>query len=48
MKIYKTISAEKIFSEPTIIFGATVTGVLIPLFLATKFGKLPVVKYFCV
>ena len=40
--------AEKIFSEPTIIFGATVTGVLIPLFLAKKFGKLPVVKYFCV
>ena len=41
-------SAEKIFSEPTIIFGVTVTGVLIPLFIAKKFGKLPVLKYFCV
>ena len=40
--------AEKIFTEPAVIFGATVTGVLIPLFIAKKFGRLPVLKYFCV
>ena len=34
-------------TEPMIIFGATVTGTLIPLFVAKKFGKLPVLKYFC-
>jgi len=39
---------EKIFTEPAVIFGATVTGVLIPLFIAKKFGRLPVLKYFCV
>lgn len=38
---------EIFFTEPTIIFGATVTGVLIPLTIAERFGKLPVLKYFC-
>ena len=32
---------------PTIIFGATVTGVLVPLIIAERFGKLPVLKCFC-
>ena len=41
------VPAEKIFSEPPIIFFITVSGVLIPLFIAEKFGKLPVLKYFC-
>ena len=39
---------EKILTDPAVIFCATVTGTLIPLFIAKKFGKLPVVKYFCV
>lgn len=39
--------AEKIFTEPAVIFGATAAGVLIPLFIAKKFGKLPVLKIFC-
>ena len=38
---------ENFFTEPTIIFAVTAAGVLIPLFVAEKFGKLPVVKYFC-
>lgn len=37
----------KIFTEPAVVFGVTVTGVLIPLFFAKKFGRLPVLKYFC-
>ena len=41
-------SPEVFFTEPIIIFGATTAGVLIPLFIAKKFGKLPVLKYFCV
>lgn len=40
-------SPEEFFTNPTIIFGATVLGVLIPLIIAKKFGKLPVIKYFC-
>ncbi|MBQ4404143.1 MAG: acyltransferase family protein [Selenomonadaceae bacterium] len=39
--------AEKIFTEPAIIFPVTAAGVLIPLFIAKKFGKLPVLKIFC-
>ena len=39
---------EKIFTEPAVVFGAVLSGVLIPLFLAKKFGRLPVLKYFCV
>lgn len=35
------------FYEPVIIFGATLVGVLIPLFIVERFGKLPVLKYFC-
>ncbi len=34
--------------NPIIVFSATTLGVLIPLFVAKKFGKLPVLKYFCV
>ena len=42
------IPSEKILTEPTIIFFATCFGTLIPLFVAKKFGKLPVLKHFCV
>ena len=38
---------EEFFTEPTIICATTLLGVLIPLFIAEKFGKLPVLKYFC-
>lgn len=38
---------ENFFTEPIIIFAVTAAGVLIPLFIAEKFGKLPIVKYFC-
>ena len=37
----------EIFTEPTIIFAVTVLGTLIPLFVAKKFGRLPVLKNFC-
>lgn len=40
--------AEKIFTDAAVIFFVTAAGVLIPLFIAKKFGKLPVLKYFCV
>ncbi|MBQ3726096.1 MAG: hypothetical protein II902_03390 [Selenomonadaceae bacterium] len=33
---------------PEVIFAATLLGLFIPLFVAKKFGRLPVVKYFCV
>lgn len=33
---------------PEVIFSITLLGLLIPLFIAKKFGKLPVLKYFCV
>ena len=39
--------AEKIFTDYAVIFFVTVIGVLIPLFVAKKFGKLHVLKYFC-
>lgn len=32
---------------PEVIFAITLLGFLIPLFIAKKFGKLPVLKYFC-
>lgn len=35
------------FYDPIIISGATLVGVLIPLFIAERFGKFPVLKYFC-
>ena len=41
------IPPEKILTEPTIIFFATLFGTLIPLWIAKRFGKLPVVKNFC-
>ncbi|MBR2775108.1 MAG: acyltransferase family protein [Selenomonadaceae bacterium] len=50
---YETVAAttnfppEEFFTEPIIIFAATALGVLIPLFIAKRFGKLPVLKYFC-
>lgn len=42
-----TLPHERFLTEPTIIFAVTAAGVLIPLFVAKKFGKLPVMKYFC-
>lgn len=41
------IPPEKILTEPTIIFFATLFGTLIPLWIAKRFGKLPVLKNFC-
>ena len=37
----------EIYEMPIFIVLSTATGVLIPLFIAKKFGKLPVLKYFC-
>ena len=39
--------AEKIFTDTAVVFFVTVAGVFIPLFVAKKFGRLPVLKYFC-
>ena len=39
--------AEKILTNPAMIFSAITAAVLIPLFVAKKFGRLPVLKYFC-
>ena len=44
---YTNFPPEVFTSEPIIIFLATLMGVLIPLFIAERFGKLPVLKYFC-
>ena len=41
------ISPDNFLINPAIIFTATFLGVLIPPFIAKKFGKLPVLKYFC-
>lgn len=41
------IPPENLFVEPTIIFFATIFGTLIPLWIAKRFGKLPVLKHFC-
>lgn len=41
------IPPEKFFTEPTIIFAATAAGVLIPLKIAERLGKLPLLKIFC-
>ena len=38
---------EEIYNIPIFIFLSVAAGVLIPLFIAKKFGKLPVLKYFC-
>ena len=37
----------EIYTEPPLIFCMTGFGVLIPLIIAKRFGKLPVLKYFC-
>ncbi len=39
--------AEKIYTDYVVIFAATMIGVIIPLLIAKKFGRLPVLKYFC-
>lgn len=41
------IPPEFFFKEPPIIFALTVTCLLIPLFIAKRFGKLPVLRIFC-
>lgn len=41
------VAPSQLYSEPLIIFVVTIAGVLIPLFIADKFGKLPILKYFC-
>lgn len=41
------IPPEKFFTDPIIIFAVTAVSVLIPLKIAERFGKLPVLKYFC-
>ena len=38
---------EDFFKEPLIILAVTMTGTLIPLFIARRFGKLPVLRVFC-
>ena len=38
--------AEKIYTDYVVIFAATLIGVVIPLLIAKKFGRLPVLKYF--
>ena len=38
--------AEKIYTDYVVIFSATLIGVVIPLLIAKKFGRLPVLKYF--
>ena len=39
--------AEKIYTDYVVIFAATLIGVVVPLLIAKKFGRLPVLKYFC-
>ena len=41
------VPPENLFVEPTIIFFTTIFGTLIPLWIAKRFGKLPVLKHFC-
>lgn len=41
------IPPETFFTDSAVICAATMLGVLIPLFTAKRFGKLPVLKYFC-
>ena len=38
----------EIYHTPNFILLSVLSGVLIPLFIAKKFGRLPVLKYFCV
>lgn len=44
---HTNLTFDRLFTEPIIIFVVTAAGVLIPLLIAKKFGKLPVLKYFC-
>jgi len=39
--------AEEIFTNYTVIFAATLIGIVIPLLIAKKFGRLSVLKYLC-
>ncbi len=41
------IPPEEFFTNSAVICAATLLGVLIPLWIAKRFGKLPVLKYFC-
>lgn len=41
------LSVEVVRSLPEVILTITLLGLLIPLFIAKKFGKLPVIKNFC-
>lgn len=41
------LSVAAVRSLPEVIFTITLLGLLIPLFIAERFGKLPVLKYFC-
>ena len=41
------LTVEVVRPLPEVIFTITLLGFLIPLFIAKKFGKLPVLKYFC-
>ena len=41
------VNPELYLTDPLIIFTATAAGVLIPVFIANRFGKLPLLKYFC-
>ena len=41
------VVSTNLYNDPAVIFVVTVTSVLIPLIIAKRFGKLPVIKYFC-
>ena len=41
------VTLAEVYNVPLLIFLSTTSGVLIPLFIAKRFGKLPVLKYFC-
>ncbi len=50
--IYNLLDAAKVnpelyLTDPRIIFAATAAGVLLPVFVAKRFGKLPLLRYFC-
>ena len=38
---------DEMYTTPPIILAVTMTGTLIPLFIARRFGKLPVLRVFC-
>ena len=45
--IVKPQKVGKLFSTPELIFVEIICGVLIPLYIAKRFSKAPVIKYFC-